>query len=612
MRRSVGVSSPVAAGRPPMRASSARVLSAHSRAPSSSKIASACSSASSPAASSSRAFASHRAPATCGRARTASRRARARPAPSRARRARLRDRRARRQTRPRQRAADASAEARSSCARLPLENARAAPRPLPCDRARSALRSRRAVKRTEPGSRTPPASSRAPSGPSSAVHRLEPLERELRSPSAQAPRIVAIITPRASALRERGLGVSSRPVDDRPARRRTSARRRGRRRAAAPGRPGARGRFPPRRADSASSQLPARNSAQQSWARIHGSALSSARSSACSRSEPEQLARTRELINPGQDDGESEGRADDGLNGARLRSSSSRPRRRAGLHSLPPVTASTRPELAESDDLHASVPRLFGQGDRRASMVHRGGQVASQQAIARWQSPSSARALSTTIVLRVQSEPRGTAGPPADGRPRTPLSSRASRGSRRAGAQGWAVARDSLRSSLARSPSPASQALTAAWTVRRCRLSSISAGVSRRASSASSAADAKAPRPVCPLGRVLELGGDVRIRALGPKRQMARTLLQIGKQLRQAAMERSALGAVGLGVHARGQQRVGEADAVALRARSRAPRAQAQAVAPDLRRRQPPRAPASAAIEPMPPAARCGSPVEAT
>ena len=67
---------------------------------------------------------------------------------------------------------------------------------------------------------------------------------------------------------------------------------------------------------------------------------------------------------------------------------------------------------------------------------------------------------------------------------------------------------------------------------------------------------------MCPLGRVLELGGDLLIWALRAKRQVARTLLQVGKQLREAAMERSALGAVGLGIHARRQQWVREADAV--------------------------------------------------
>ena len=67
---------------------------------------------------------------------------------------------------------------------------------------------------------------------------------------------------------------------------------------------------------------------------------------------------------------------------------------------------------------------------------------------------------------------------------------------------------------------------------------------------------------MCPLGRMLELGGDLPIWALAPKRQMACTLLQVGKQLREAAMERAALGATGLRIHAGGQQWVREADAV--------------------------------------------------
>ena len=69
---------------------------------------------------------------------------------------------------------------------------------------------------------------------------------------------------------------------------------------------------------------------------------------------------------------------------------------------------------------------------------------------------------------------------------------------------------------------------------------------------------------VRPVGRLLERGGDLLVGALRAKRQMARTLFQVGKELRKTAMERPALVAAGLGIHARGEERVGEADAVAF------------------------------------------------
>ena len=92
----------------------------------------------------------------------------------------------------------------------------------------------------------------------------------------------------------------------------------------------------------------------------------------------EELARLRELVDPGQHDGESEGRADRGLNGPRSLLELS-----TTLERLPPF-APTRhrvdeAEHAEGGDLHRRVARLPGEVDRRARVVGGCGQVGSQQ-----------------------------------------------------------------------------------------------------------------------------------------------------------------------------------------------------------------------------------------
>ena len=229
-------------------------------------------------------------------------------------------------------------------------------------------------------------------------------------------------------------------------------------------------------------------------------------------------------------------------------------------------------------------------------------------------SPSSAPRPERSVVARVQARLAIEVDRLADGRPRTPVSSRASRGSRRASARAEHVARASLRSSLARSPSPASQAVTAAWTVRRWSAFLHLGGRQPPGELGQLCRRRRAHRgrvPARPRARARR-----RRSPSGPsaaKRQVARTLLQVGKQLRQAAMERSALGA------ARPRQYTPEASSgweKRMRSSSSsitfASSAGASAwlrISADGSR---PRAPASAAIEPMPPAARPGSPVEAT
>ncbi len=173
------------------------------------------------------------------------------------------------------------------------------------------------TKRTEPGSRTPPASSRAPIGPSSRCTASNRSSESSSRPSAQAPRMVAIITP-CSGASASVVSASARAPSTSPRAARTSPR--------TPSAVEALRLLVGLERDldsllracrSASSQRPARNSAQQSWARIHGSALSSARSSDRSRRERKSSHATRELVDPGQDDAEGEGRADGGLNGPR-------------------------------------------------------------------------------------------------------------------------------------------------------------------------------------------------------------------------------------------------------------------------------------------------------
>ena len=92
----------------------------------------------------------------------------------------------------------------------------------------------------------------------------------------------------------------------------------------------------------------------------------------------EELAPMRELVNPGQHDAESEGRADRGLNGPRP------PLELATMRERLPPFASARhrvdeAEHAEGGDLHRPVPRLPGEGDRRAGVVGGCGQVGPQQ-----------------------------------------------------------------------------------------------------------------------------------------------------------------------------------------------------------------------------------------
>ena len=202
--------------------------------------------------------------------------------------------------------------------------------------------------------------------------------------------------------------------------------------AAAPGPPAAPARSPPARAGpprpSARRGTPPSRAGRGST----GSALSSARSSDCSRREPKSSHASRELVDPGQDDGESEGRADRGLDRPRTLSSS-RPCSSACLHSLPPVTASTRPSSLRAAISAPGRPPAR-RGDRRAGVVGGSGQVGAQQ-----EEGAGEALLDCAPGARCRPPrwhgPRGTARPPGDGLPRTPRATRASRGPRRAGAR---------------------------------------------------------------------------------------------------------------------------------------------------------------------------------
>ena len=122
--------------------------------------------------------------------------------------------------------------------------------------------------------------------------------------------------------------------------------------------------------------------------------------------------------------------------------------------------------------------------------------------------------------------------------------------------------RASVSSSLARSASPTSQANVAASTVRavpalpdlrRRQPARQLRQLGRRG---------KGTSVPCALRRVRERGRDVLVRTGRSQGHVPGSLLRVRQNLCQAAMDRAALARVGLGVHTRGEQRMGEADAV--------------------------------------------------
>ena len=116
----------------------------------------------------------------------------------------------------------------------------------------------------------------------------------------------------------------------------------------------------------------------------------------------------------------------------------------------------------------------------------------------------------------------------------------------------------------ARSTSPASKCLSAASTPRRRASRPASAGVSRRACSHSSAADAGAPRARRPPGGLVERRSDRGVGALGRQGEVTPVLLRIVEDLRQPSMQGAPLGRLDLRIRDRGEQRVCEPHAVTL------------------------------------------------
>ena len=191
------------------------------------------------------------------------------------------------------------------------------------------------------------------------------------------PRVVAIITPRASAPAS-VLSASARAPSTSPRAARISARTpRAKTRCGSWSAWRARS-IPSSACRSASSQLPGQELRPAKLGEYPRHRALLATFLGLLEKGSEELARAPELVNPGQYHGEGEGRADGGLNRDRafLEPTSARNRR------FPFVSARHRVDedhLAQSSDLHARAPGLLGEGDRGAGMTGSGGQVAPQQ-----------------------------------------------------------------------------------------------------------------------------------------------------------------------------------------------------------------------------------------
>ena len=466
-------------------------------------------------------------------------------------------------------------------------------RPPPAGRARSAPRSRRA--RSAPNralGRRPLRGGRRAGRAAGATASNRSSESSSR-PSAQAPRMVANMTP-CSGASASVVSASARAPSTSPRAARTS-----------PRTPSAdealrllvglqrRSRCPPARSrlglvPAPREELgPAELGEDPRQRALLGTLLGSPAKGA------EELARLRELVDPGQHDAEREGRADGGLNGPR-----SLLELPATLERLPPFAPARhrvdQAELAEGGDLHARSPACRARvtaarawsaaADRSVrsrksdagealldarpehDVVARVGQRASRYSSTAWRrSPSysskrpepvedlaAPRASAARWISSLAQQlpgPLRLARLPGEDRRRPPCAGGGS------------------------PPSPPASAGGPAPTARRRRGTHRGRAPARAARSSAAATSASGPSAA--------------------EREMAGALLRVGKKLRQAAVERAALVAAGLGVHAGGEQRMGEADAVPVQLDRRAPRRPARAARRLRRRRRAPPARAS-------------------
>ena len=151
------------------------------------------------------------------------------------------------------------------------------------------------------------------------------------------------------------------------------------------------------------------------------------------------------------------------------------------------------------------------------------------------------------------------------GRPRRRGSARAGIGPRPAADPAVRPRARSSRSSRVRPLSPAAKAYEAAWIVRRCRASSRSDGVSRRACSESSAATVTAPRT---LARPAASSRAAAVSASGPSAPTARWCARSSASATSSTSRRCKCAPFTLvcgRADGRRDQRMGEADAIPVK-----------------------------------------------